>query len=427
MLKPADNERITRVGPGTPMGNLQRRYWLPCALSEELPENDGAPVRVRLLGEDLVAFRDSGGEVGLVDAYCPHRRAPLFFGRNEECGIRCVYHGWKFDRDGRCVDMPSEPPDSMFATKVKIKSYPTWEGGGLVWAYMGPPEHQPPVPDYEFTRTPATHRHVSKTYEECNWLQALEGGLDTSHSSFAHNNEIHETSHLRSQDTAPRLEVYRTDYGYTYAGIRTLAAGSYVRAYHYVMPAQQMRGRVTSRKGTHVDEHPTINGHIWVPIDDYACWVYNWMYSYHPSQPLDETYAVALETGYGRGPADLIPGTYRLKRNLRNDYLIDRHVQKTKTFTGIEGVNTQDMALQEGMGPIVDRSQEHLGTSDRAIIVMRQLLLEAMSDLDAGRPIRGVDPASYSRVRAVDLVVQRPGAGTLDWRDALKDELVAKF
>ncbi len=427
MLKPADNERITRVGPGTPMGNLQRRYWIPCALSEELPENDGAPIRVRLLGEDLVAFRDTDGKVGLVDAYCPHRRAPLFFGRNEECGIRCVYHGWKFDRDGRCVDMPSEPPDSMFATKVTIASYPTWEGGGLVWTYMGPREHQPPVPDYEYTRAPATHRHVSKTYEECNWLQALEGGLDTSHSSFAHNNEMHDKSHLRSQDTAPRLEVYRTDYGYTYAGIRTLPAGSYVRAYHYVMPAQQMRGRVTSRKGTHLDEHPTINGHIWVPIDDATCWVYNWMYSYDPAQPLDEAYAVKLETGYGRGPDDLIPGTFQLKRNLRNDYLIDRQVQKTKTFTGIEGVNTQDMALQEGMGPIVDRSREHLGTSDRAIIVMRQLLLEAMNDLDTGRPIRGADPATYSRVRAVDLVVPKPAASTLDWRDALKDELVAKF
>jgi phthalate 4,5-dioxygenase len=423
MLKPEDNERITRVGPGTPMGNLQRRYWIPCALSSELPEPDGAPIRVRLLGEDLVAFRDSQGGVGLMDAFCPHRRAPMFFGRNENSGLRCVYHGWKFDRAGQCVDMPSEPPDSMFKSKVTIKTYPTWEGGGLVWTYMGPPEHQPPVPDYEFTRAPATHRYVSKTFEQCNWLQALEGGLDTSHSSFAHNNEIHDKSHLRSQDTAPRLEVYRTDYGYTYAGIRNLGDQSYVRAYHYVLPAQQMRGRVTSRKGKHVDDHPTINGHIWVPIDDTTCWVYNWMYSYTPDIPLTEEYAVALETQYGRGPDDLIPGTYRLKRNLDNDYLIDRQVQKTRTFTGITGVNTQDMALQEGMGPIVDRSKEHLGTSDRAIIVMRQLLMEAMRDLEDGKPIRGTDPATYSRVRAVDLVI--PPAP--DWREALKHELVAKF
>jgi phenylpropionate dioxygenase-like ring-hydroxylating dioxygenase large terminal subunit len=423
MLKPEDNERITRVGPGTPMGELQRRYWVPFALASELPEPDGAPIRVRILGEDLVAFRATDGVVGLMDAFCPHRRAPMFFGRNEECGLRCVYHGWKFDRDGTCVDMPSEPADSLFKTKVTIATYPTWEGGGLLWTYMGPKEHQPPVPDYEFTRAPATHRHASKTFEECNWLQALEGGLDTSHSSFAHNLDIHDKSYLRSQDTAPRLEVYRTDYGYTYAGIRAVENQSYVRAYHYVMPAQQMRGRVTSRKGTHVDPHPTINGHIWVPIDDTHCWVFNWMYSYSPDIPITEQYALDLEKQYGRGEDDLIPGTFQLKKNLRNDYEIDRQLQKNKTFTGIEGVNTQDMALQEGMGGVVDRSKEHLGTSDRAIIVMRQLLMEALDDLAAGKPIRGINPQTYSHVRAVDLVI--PAAP--DWREALKDELVAKF
>src|SRR3984885_7027362 len=171
MLSKEDNERLVRVGAGTPTGDLMRRYWLPALTAEELPERDGAPVRVRLLGEDLVAFRDSSGRVGLVDAFCPHRRAPMFFGRNEECGLRCVYHGWKFDADGTCVDMPSEPPDSLFKTKVTITAYPTWEGGGIVWTYMGPPEHQPPHPDYELVRTPATHRYTSKTYEECNWLQ----------------------------------------------------------------------------------------------------------------------------------------------------------------------------------------------------------------------------------------------------------------
>ena len=423
MLRAEDNVRITRVGPGTPMGNLQRRYWIPAALSSELPEPDGAPIRVRLLGEDLVAYRETSGAVALVDAFCPHRRAPMFFGRNEENGLRCVYHGWKFDHTGACVDMPSEPPGSLFKTKVTIKAYPTWEGGGLIWTYMGPPEHQPPVPDYEFTRAPASHRYVSKTYEDCNWLQALEGGLDTSHSSFAHNEAIHDKSYLRSQDTAPKLEVYRTDYGYTYAGIRTIGEQSYVRAYHFVMPAQQMRGRVTSRKGTHIDEHPTINGHIWVPIDDTSCWVYNWMYSYTPEIPLEHEYCEALEAQYGRGQDDLIPGTFRLKRNLSNDYMIDRNLQKTKTFTGITGVNTQDMALQEGMGPIVDRSKEHLGTSDRAIIVMRQLLIEAMNDVEGGRAVRGTDPRTYSHVRAVDLVVPP----SPDWREALKDELVARF
>ena len=423
MLKPQDNERIARVSPNTPMGALQRRYWIPCALSSEVSERDGAPLRVRLLGEDLVAFRDSAGTVGLVDAFCPHRRAPMFFARNEDCGLRCVYHGWKFDTDGKCVDMPSEPPDSLFKSKVTIASYPTWEGGGIVWAYLGPPEHRPAVPDYEFTRAPATHSYVSKTFEECNWLQALEGGLDTSHSSFAHNNNIGEAEYLRAKDTAPRLEVYRTDYGYTYAGIRKVEEKQYVRAYHYVMPAQQMRGRVTSRNGQNIDPHPTINGHIWVPIDDETTFVYNWMYSYTPDIPIAHDYAVALETQYGRGPDDIVPGTFALKRNRRNDYLIDRELQRTKTFTGITGVNTQDMALQEGMGPIVDRSKEYLGTSDRAIIAMRQLLMEAMTDVEAGKAPRGVDARTYSHVRAVDLVI--PAAP--DWREALKSELVARF
>src|SRR5579884_4043749 len=173
MLKPEDNDRITRTGPGTPMGRLWRRYWVPALLSDELKEPDGPPVRVRLLNEDLVAFRDTTGRVGLVSAYCPHRRAPMFFGRNEECGLRCVYHGWKFDADGTCVDMPSEPPDSLFKTKVKIEAYPTWEGGGIVWTYMGPPATMPGPPEYEFTRAPSTHQFTSKTYQECNYLQAL--------------------------------------------------------------------------------------------------------------------------------------------------------------------------------------------------------------------------------------------------------------
>ena len=172
-----------------------------------------------------------------------------------------------------------------------------------------------------------------------------------------------------------------------------------------------------------MDPTPTINGHIWVPIDDETCWVYNWMYSYTPEIPITEAYAIELETQFGRGPDDLIPGTFALKANMSNDYFIDRALQREKTFTGISGVNTQDMALQEGMGRIVDRSREHLGTSDRAIIAMRRLLLEAIDDCEAGRPIRGTDPATYRRVRAVDRVIERGP----DWREALKDELVARF
>jgi phenylpropionate dioxygenase-like ring-hydroxylating dioxygenase large terminal subunit len=423
MLTPQENERITRIGPGTPMGAVFRRYWQPAALSEELPERDGAPIRVRLLGEDLVAFRDSTGGVGLIDAFCPHRRAPMFFGRNEDCGLRCVYHGWKFDSDGNCVDMPSEPADSLFKTKVRIAAYPTFEAGGVVWAYLGPAGLQPPVPDYEWLRVPASHRHINKTYEEANWLQALEGGLDTSHSSFAHNMNINDKKYLRNADTAPRLEVDRTDYGFRYAGIRSFSDRDYVRVYHYIMPAQALRGGVTSWNGIEKADVPRLDGHIWVPIDDTTTWAWNMVWSYDEKVPITDEWHAKDEARFGRGVDDLIPGTFKLKKNLANDFMIDRQVQKTKTFTGIVGINTQDMALQEGMGPICDRSKEHLGTTDKAIIACRQLLLEATQAVEDGKPPRGVDPSSYERVRPYDAVVP---VGKV-WETEFAPELVAKF
>ena len=421
MLSPDANERITRVGPGTPMGTLYRRYWVPAALSDEVPASDGDPVRVRLLGENLVAFRDTDGAVGLIEDACPHRRAPMFYGRNEQHGMRCVYHGWKFDRHGRCTDMPSEPPDSLFKDKVTIQAYPTHEAGGIVWTYMGPPAEQPAPPDYELLRAPQTHRFVSKTFEECNWLQALEGGIDTAHSSFAHNLDINDMGYLRNRATAPRLEVEKTGYGFRYAGLRELEDATYARIYHYVLPAMQIRGRVAGRKGG-VDPVPSINGHIWVPIDDETTYVYNWMYSYTESIPITPAYAAWFETTYGRGAEDLLPG-YKLKKNIRNDYLIDRDLQRRQVYTGIVGINTQDFALQEGMGAIVDRSREHLGTSDRAIIAARQLLFEAMDAVESGATPRGVDPVASSRIRAVDYEIPK-GA---DWHEALEAELVARF
>jgi phenylpropionate dioxygenase-like ring-hydroxylating dioxygenase large terminal subunit len=421
LLLPADNEKITRVGPRTPCGELFRRYWLPAALSEELPDADGAPVRVRLLGENLVAFRDGNGIVGLVDDACPHRRAPMFFGRNEECGLRCVYHGWKFDRHGACTDMPSEPADSLFKTKVRITAYPTWEGGGVVWTYMGPPALQPPPPDYEWIRTPASHRFVSKTYENCNWLQGLEGGIDTAHSSYAHRNDITNTS-LPRRDGHPRLEVEKNAYGYRYASVRTLDGDeTYTRIYHYVMPAQQMRGAVTSRAGGRA-KAPKLAGHLWIPRDDETTYVYNTLWSYDPAYPLSEEIIWNHERECGRGKEHLLPG-YKLKADKENDYFIDREVQRTRTYTGIPGINTQDYALQEGMGPICDRSREHLGTSDAAIIAARQLLFEAIDAVARGERPRGVDPAAYREVRPYDDYLR---AGR-DWRTAFAPELVAKW
>jgi phthalate 4,5-dioxygenase oxygenase subunit len=422
MLTAAENERITRVGPGTPMGNVMRRYWQPALLSTELPDRDGAPVRVRLLGEDLVAFRDSNGQVGLVDAFCPHRRAPMFFGRNEECGLRCVYHGWKFDVHGTCVDMPSEPPDSLFKTKVTIAAYPTWEGGGVIWAYLGPAGDRPAPPDYEWVRAPATHRFVSKTFEHCNWLQGLEGGLDTAHSSFLHNEKLGDRSLLRSRDGHPRIDVEKNAYGYRYASTRNLGPeGTYVRVYQYIMPAQQMRGSVTALTGGR-NAVPKFAGHLWIPIDDTTTFVYNTIWSYDERAPITDEYAWHEEARFGRGKDDMLPG-FKLKAGMDNDFLIDRAKQKTQTFTGIRGVNTQDMALQEGMGPICDRTQEHLGTSDRAVIAARQLLLEACDVVEAGEAPRGRDPSTSRNVRPYDSHLEHDR----DWREAFAGELVAKW
>jgi len=424
MLKPEENERLVRVGPGTPGGNVFRRYWQPALLSDELPEPDCPPVRVRILGEDLIAFRATDNTIGLVDAFCPHRRAPMFFARNEACGLRCVYHGWKFDATGKCVDMPSEPPDSLFKEKVTIAAYPTWEGGGMVWTYMGPPALQPPPPDYEWLRVPQTHRYVSKTFESCNYLQGLEGGLDTAHSSFAHNERLNDPTWIRNRDTHPKLEVEKTDYGFTYASTRDLGDdGLYVRVYHYLMPAQQLRGNVTNWAGGTRAATPKLDGHIWVPIDDEHTWVYNMMYGYDEAVPISEEFALKDEAFFGRGHDDLIPGTYQLKAGLGNDYFIDREKQKTKTFTGIRGINTQDFALQEGMGAIPDRSKERLGTTDRAIIVTRQLLLEACDTVAENGSPRGVEPTTYRDVRAYDCVIPRDR----NWRDEFASELSAKW
>jgi len=402
MLTKEDNERLTRVGPGTPMGNVFRRYWLPAILSSEIQERDGEPVRVRLLGEDLIAFRDTTGAVGLVDAYCAHRRAPLFLARNERAGLRCIYHGWKFDRAGRCTEMPTEPKESTYKDRIRLKAYPTWEGGGIVWTHMGP-DPAPPPPDYELIRAPSTHRHVSRTLQDCNYLQALEGGLDSAHATILHNMNVGDLSWLDDYErTTPKLEIKPTDYGFEYSGIRKLDDRYWVRVYQYVMPATQIRGRIVPvRNEKTAPRIPAINGHFWVPIDDVTVSVVNFSYAADPQIPFDPQFALDTETDYGRGPHELLPDL-RLKRNRANDFLIDRELQKTRTFTGISGINTQDVAVQEGMGPIVDRSQEHLGSTDRAIVAMRRQLLEAIRTVEAGGMPKGSDPATYRGMRAVD-------------------------
>jgi phenylpropionate dioxygenase-like ring-hydroxylating dioxygenase large terminal subunit len=405
------------------MGELMRRYWLPVLLSEEVAENDGPPVRVRLLGENLIAFRDTQGRVGLVDAYCPHRRAPMFYGRNEECGLRCIYHGWKFDVDGRCMEIPSLPPDGQGLDRIRMTAYPTYEKSGVVFAYMGPAELKPPYPDYEWMRAPATHRHVTKNYQASNYLQALEGGLDTSHSTFLHNNRMGNRNTMRNCDPAPQIDVYPTNYGYSYVSTRKLSEEDrYIRIYHYVMPFQQMRGDVTDDFGQR-SKVPKIDGHFWVPIDDHQTIVWNWMYGIDHEAEITPEFAERDEKRAGRGKDDFIPGTFKLKRNPSNDHLIDRNLQKATTYTGIAGVGTQDMAVQEGMEPIVDRTKENLVWTDKAVIIMRRMMLEATHAVERGEQPPGVDPATHSKIRPWDTVIK----ANVDWREALNKEITATW
>jgi phenylpropionate dioxygenase-like ring-hydroxylating dioxygenase large terminal subunit len=348
------------------MGNLFRRYWIPALLAEEVPERDGAPKRVRLLGEDLVAIRGGDGNVALGP-------------------------------------------------------YPTWEGGGMIWAYLGPPELRPELPGHELLRAPATHRHVSKSFEDCNFLQALEGGIDPTHASIMHNMNIGDRSFLNKYDElVAELHLDRTSYGFTYAGIRSRTADTWVRGYHWIMPSFHMRATVEGTFGSRADV-PTIDGHIWIPIDDEHTWVYSFAYSHDPARPLSPEKVRARETRLGRG--DWLDANYRSRLNRSNDYEIDRKVQKEKTMTGIKGINTQDLALQEGMGRIADRSKEHLGTTDRAIITLRQMLLESLDTLERGGQIRAIDPTTYRNVRSFDRVIDNDA----EWRAATRADILTKF
>jgi phthalate 4,5-dioxygenase len=419
LLNKEENQLITRVGRGTPMGEVMRRYWMPCLLASELPGPDCPPVRVRLLGEDLVAFRDTNGQVGLLDELCPHRLASLFLGRNEESGLRCVYHGWKFDVDGHCVDMPSEPAASTFKERVRQLAYPTVETAGVVWAYLGPTEKQPDLPDMEWMRAPDTHLFVSVTEEYCNFVQCVEGGIDTVHSSYLHNNNLADKTGFRQIATSAQVEVARGDFGFQYAGIREISAEeNYVRMYTFVMPFHQIRSRQNySARGR--EEIPTLAGHMWVPQDDEHTLVFNWMYAADDDKPLTPEFVDRTERGLGRGPEGETRQRFRIRAN---DWGIDRAMQRTVNFTGIPGTNSQDLAVQESMGATVDRSREHLGTTDRAVIAYRQLLLDSIKIVEDGGDPPGLDPSTYRQLRASDVVLPKG----VSWQDVAEEELVAR-
>jgi phenylpropionate dioxygenase-like ring-hydroxylating dioxygenase large terminal subunit len=383
MLKKEDNERICRVGPSTVMGNFMRQYWIPAMLSSELPAPDSDPLRILLLGERLIAFRDTNGRVGLLANNCPHRGASLFFGRNEECGLRCVYHGWKFDVSGQCVDMPNEPAESDFKTRVKAVAYPTHERGGIVFAYLGPRPKPPPVPDLEPLNLPVETLAVAAIQRECNWLQGLEGEIDTSHFGFLHYGaadaetaEPDSFQYYALRDRSPRYSVLDTEYGSMYAAYRPAMPGMvYWRIAHFLFPFWAMipPGVLGLQK----------IARAWVPMDD----EHTMFFTISPKPTVDPRHARPYPRRIPQvGP--LLPNTtdwlgrFRLENNARNDYNVDRDMQRRREdFTGIRGIHDQDQAVTESMGPIYDRSSEHLGSSDAMVIRVRRRLLAAADDL----------------------------------------------
>jgi phenylpropionate dioxygenase-like ring-hydroxylating dioxygenase large terminal subunit len=417
MLKTEVNELLTETGPGTPMGDLFRQYWVPALLAEELPENDCPPVRVKILSERLIAFRNTNGEYGLIDEFCAHRGASLWFGRVEECGIRCAYHGWKYDVDGQCLEVPSEPENSNFARKVKLTSYPLVKIGDILWTYLGDPESRPGLPEFEFAHVPEEQTYTSKRWQESNWLQALEGGIDSSHVSWLHSGGLKSDPLFKGakgneynlNDLRPFFEVAEAEGGLYIGARRNAEEGKYYwRITPWVMPSFTM---VPPR-----GDHP-VHGHFWVPIDDENCWVYT--FDYHPTRALTPEERQAMKDGHGVHSRN-IPGTYRPEENKDVDYLMDRAAQKRgETFSGVRGIAQQDASLQESMGPIVDRTKERLVSSDTGIIKARQKLrkaVEALRDERVTPP--GVDPAHH-RVRSAAIVLPQAESFIDSSREAL--------
>ena len=385
MLSQEDTKLLCETDAGTPMGELFRRFWIPVLISDELPEPDCTPIAIKILGEELLVFRDTNGKVALISAFCAHRHAMLFWGRIEECGIRCTYHGWKYDVDGNCVDMPNEPPESKFQDKVKIQAYPTREAGSCVWAYMGPKELEPKeIPHLEWARLPNSNVQVTKRLQENNWAQATEGGIDSSHISYLHNMDL-ENITPSTADKAPLMQIVLRDFGFIEAGRRVQPDGKHYWRIRPVMAPSFMMIPSSDKPDRN------IGGHVWIPVDDTHCWAYTM--TWNATRPLTqeerdknlEGFGIHCEVDQNATRWDLnISNAWSPVRNLGNNYMIDRADQKARTFTGIKGIGEQDCSIQESMGGISPRWEEHLGTSDRGIILFRQLVTKLARELMEG-------------------------------------------
>ena len=412
MLTYEENELLCRVGPQTPMGKLVRRFWIPAASSDGIVAG-GAPKRVRLAGEDFVLFRDGAGRAGLLDELCPHRGASLLLARNEDCGLRCIYHGWKIGVDGAVLETPSEPEASTFKDRVRAGSYPTYDAGGLVWVYLGPRELEPPRMNFDFTALPAERRVVIQMQIACNFMQPIEGVIDSAHSNFLHANTFKpaaaiDVSELRkdltvdrpSNDTRPQLDVHTTDYGFRYAALRK----------PIVSPETQQYVRVTEFIAPFYSMFPAPKGYgntqVFVPIDDTHTMLY--FVKYHYERPIDAEERKFHYDWSKATPGVDVDGEFRTKRTRDNNWLQDRDAMERGTsFSGITGVQAEDAVVQESMGALFDRSREHLGTSDVAVIRMRRLMLDAARRLaaDGTAPFALGRRRDYSGIQTVEKIM----------------------
>ena len=420
LLTLEENKRLTETGVGTPMGDLFRSYWQPLLLSRELGP-DGEPKRLRIFGEDFIAFRNSEGKVGVVEPRCSHRGADLFFGRNEECGLRCAYHGWKFDVEGNCVDLPTSTPEIAERTKPKaaIRALQVQEYGDLVWGYLGD-GIAPELPKFEFAELPASQRFVSKKFQQCNWAQAVEGGLDTAHFSYLHAamssgdkvslmgkmglNEPPSVARYRwlVEDGMPDFTVLKHNSGLVLGASRKADRDDlYWRITQFMTPNHSLAPN--SFPGD------MCQGNSWVPVDDHSCWIF--CFAYHLERDLTDQERAQYEKGSGIFAA--VDENYIPLRNRENDYLIDRDRQKNLNFTGIEGISEQDAAIADSQGLIADRTKELLGQTDLGIVRFRQIMLEAASDLEKGQSPLGLDSPEAYYVRSGD-AMSKKGTQFLD-------------
>jgi phthalate 4,5-dioxygenase oxygenase subunit len=424
MLSHEDNETITRVGSGTPMGELIRQYWIPFLAASDV-ERDGQPYLVRLLGEDLIAYRDSQGRVGLVDQACPHRGAPMVFARNEDGGIRCVYHGWKFTVDGQCEEMPAEPAGSPMVSRVKIKAYPVRERNGVLWTYMGANPHPPALPDVEWNLVPEENSVITFRVQECNWLQALEGEIDSAHAAILHGHKGSTISQWRQgQDLSPTFEVQTHAAGLSIAARRKDGTDfNYIRVNQFLMPFWTL---VPPQK-----QYPELSGHAWVPIDDNHTLAI--MFSYTPDQPFYEKSRKLFKEGYkGRETGHHSALAYE-KRSLMTPYrdywsqFNRANAYKYNYELGMPGLWLEDAACQSGVASIYDRSKEHLGTTDTGIARVRRMLLDSIKKHSQGQPAPAIDSPDSFMVRALSITIPI-GADWLEHgRDFMRAELGKGF